>query len=258
MKVVLLCGGMGTRLREETEYRPKPLVDIGGRPILWHIMKLYAHHGFRDFVVCLGYKGHMIKEYFLAYEAMTNDFTVRLGHSSSIEFHDRHEEQDFCVTLAETGLETMTGGRLKRVQRYLGSAPFMLTYGDGVSDVPLDALLAFHRSHGKLATLTAVRPISRYGVLGLDGASMVRSFEEKPTLDGWVNAGFCIFEPGVLDYLGGDECVLEREPLARLAADHQLAAFRHDGFFFPVDTYRDYRALNDLWAAGEAPWKVWP
>lgn len=258
MKVLLLCGGMGTRLREETEYRPKPLVDIGGKPILWHIMKLYAHHGFREFVVCLGYKGHMIKEYFLAYEAMNNDFTLRLGSPQSIEFHGQHEEQDFTVTLADTGLDVMTGGRIKRAAHHLGGQSFMMTYGDGLADVRLDQLLAFHRAHGRLATITAVRPLSRYGVLEVDRDAQVRRFVEKPELDGWVNAGFCVFEPPALDYIEGDDCVLEQEPLARLASDGQLMAFRHESFFFPMDTYRDYKALNELWSSGRAPWRVWP
>lgn len=257
MKVVLLCGGQGTRLREETEYRPKPLVDVGGRPILWHIMKLYAHHGLRDFVLCLGYKGHMIKEYFLAYEAMNNDFTIRLGSNQSVCFHEQHAEQDFSVTLADTGLDTMTGGRIRRVARHLGGDAFMMTYGDGVSDVDIGKLLEFHRGHGRLATLTAVRPFSRFGAIHVDDSAHVRRFVEKPQLDGWVNAGFCLFEPRVLDYLDGDDCVLEQGPLARLALDGQLMAYRHDGFFFPMDTYRDYVTLNEIWASGRAPWKVW-
>jgi glucose-1-phosphate cytidylyltransferase len=256
-KVVILCGGQGTRLREETEHRPKPMVDIGGRPILWHIMKHFAQHRLRDFVLCLGYKGHIIKEYFLNYEAMNNDFTVRLGRQPSLQHHGSHQEQDFSVTLADTGQDTMTGGRIRRIAPYLGRSAFFMTYGDGLCDVPLDQLLQFHHSHGKLATLTSVRPFSRYGILDIAPDRQVRSFIEKPQLDGWINAGFCVFEPEVLNYLTGDDCVLEQEPLAQLAREGQLMAFPHEGFFFAMDTYRDYKALNDLWAAGDPPWKTW-
>jgi glucose-1-phosphate cytidylyltransferase len=258
LKVVILCGGQGTRLREETEYRPKPLVDVGGRPILWHIMKLYAHHGFRDFVLCLGYRGHMIKEYFLNYEAMNNDFTIRLGEQNRILYHDAHKEQDFQVTLADTGLETMTGGRVKRIERYVDADTFMVTYGDGLSDVNIQDLLAFHRSHGRLATVTTVRPFSRFGILRLDPEGVVTDFVEKPQLDGWASAGYFVFDRSVFDYLSADDsCVLERAPLERLAQDSQLMAFRHAGFFFAMDTYREYLHLNDVWRSCRAPWKVW-
>jgi glucose-1-phosphate cytidylyltransferase len=257
MKVVILCGGQGTRLREETEFRPKPLVDVGQRPILWHIMKLYAHHGFRQFVLCLGYRGHMIKEYFLNYEAMNNDFTICLGSQHQVSYHDAHAEQDFNVTLAETGLYTMTGGRVKRVERYLDGDTFMVTYGDGVADVDIRALTDFHRSHGKLATVTAVRPPSRFGILELDGSGRVTRFAEKPQLEGWASAGFFVFNRRMLDLLGGDDCVLEREPLEQLAASGELMVYRHEGFFFAMDTYREYQALNELWNSGKAPWKVW-
>ena len=260
MQVVILCGGQGTRLREETEFRPKPLVDVGGRPILWHIMKGYAHHGHRAFVLCLGYRGHMIKEYFLNYEAMNNDFTIQLGQQHRVIPHGAHGEQDFRVTLADTGPETQTGGRIARVRNYIDAEAshdaFMATYGDGLADIDLGALAEFHRSHGKLATLTAVRPPSRYGVLELDG-DRVATFAEKPQLEGWVSAGFFVFDRRVFDYLGGDDCVLEREPLTRLAAEGQLMVYRHDGFFFAMDTYREYKLLNDLWDRGEAPWRVW-
>ena len=257
MKVIMLCGGLGTRLREETEYRPKPMVDVGGRPILWHIMKLYAAHGFRDFVLCLGYKGAVIKEYFLNYEAMNNDFTVSLGRLHQIAFHEAHREQDFRVTLADTGADTQTGGRVRRASKYLDGGPFMVTYGDGLADVNVRELVAFHRAHGKLATVTTVRPNSRYGVLDVGGDGRVEKFAEKPQVDGWVNAGFMVLEPAALDYLSGDETVLEREPLERLSAEGQLMAYRHPGFFFAMDTFREYKILNDLWAAGNAPWKVW-
>ncbi len=258
MKVAILCGGQGTRLREETEFRPKPLVDIGGRPILLHIMKLYAHHGFHEFVLCLGYKGDMIKEHFLNYEAMNHDFTVTLGTTPQIRHHGSHGEDGFVVTLADTGLDAMTGSRLKTVEKYVGGDTCLVTYGDGLSDVNVRALLAFHKQHGKLATVTTHRPISRFGVLEIDATGAVASFSEKPQLDGWVNIGFFAFEPGVFDYLKADpSCVLEQEPLQKLARDGQLMAYRHDGFFFAMDTYREFRYLNELWAGGEAPWKVW-
>jgi glucose-1-phosphate cytidylyltransferase len=253
----MLCGGLGTRLREETEYRPKPMVDIGGRPILWHIMKIYAHHGFRDFVLCLGYRGNMIKDYFLSYEAMNNDFTVCLGNQNRIAYHGAHEEQDFRVTLADTGLNTMTGGRVKRIQKYIDDDTFLLTYGDGIGNVDIRALLDFHRAHGRLATLTTVRPLSRFGILEVDGEDQVWRFREKPQLDDWISAGFFVFNRRVFDYLGGDDCILEREPLERLACEGQLMAFRHEGFFYAMDTYREYQYLNELWATGNAPWKVW-
>jgi glucose-1-phosphate cytidylyltransferase len=258
MKVVILCGGQGTRLREETEYRPKPLVDVGGRPILWHIMKLYAHHGFRDFVLCLGYRGAMIKEYFLNYEAMNNDFTICLGRLHQVAYHGAHHEQDFRVTLADTGLDTMTGGRVGRVQKHLeGDEVFMVTYGDGLADIDVRKLLAFHRRHGKLATVTTVSPVSRYGILDVTEEGQVSRFREKPQTDGWASAGFFVFSRRVFDYLGGDDCVLEREPLERLAAEEQLMAYRHRGFFFAMDTYREYKMLNELWGTGKAPWKMW-
>lgn len=257
MKTVILCGGFGTRLREETEYRPKPLVEVGGKPILWHIMKLYAHHGYRDFVLCLGYRGYMIKEYFLDYEAMNNDFTICLGQKNSIAYHGTHSEQDFRVTLADTGLETMTGGRVKQINKYIDEDTFMLTYGDGVTDMNLRALVDFHHSHGRLATVTTVRPFSRFGVADIDSAGKVLNFTEKPQLEGWVSAGFFVFNRRVFDYLGGDDCILEREPLERLANDGQLMSYRHEGFFYAMDTQRDYNYLNELWASGRVPWKVW-
>jgi glucose-1-phosphate cytidylyltransferase len=257
MKTVILCGGLGTRLREETEYRPKPMVEIGGRPILWHIMKLYAHHGFREFILCLGYRGNMIKDYFLNYEAMNNDFSVCLGREHGIAYHGDHAEQDFCVLLADTGLETMTGGRLRRVQRYVDQDTFMMTYGDGVSDIDIRKVVEFHRSHGKLATVTTIRPTGRFGLLEIGPGKAVSRFAEKPQLDNWASAGFFVFNRRVFDYLSGDPCILEREPLERLAAEGQLMAFQHDGFFYAMDTYREYQHLNQLWASGNAPWKVW-
>lgn len=257
MKIILLAGGQGTRLREETEFRPKPLVDIGGRPILWHIMKHYDFYGFRDFIVCLGYRGNMIKEYFLNYEAFNNDFTICLGREHRISYHDAHQEQNFHVTLAETGQETMTGGRVKLVEKYIADDTFMVTYGDGLSDVSIQALLDFHRNHGRLATVTTVRPISRFGILEVADDGKVVSFSEKPQLDGWVNAGFFVFNRRIFDYLSGHDCILEREPLERLAQEGQLVAYRHTGFFFAMDTYREYKYLNEMWENGKAPWKAW-
>jgi len=257
MKVVILCGGQGTRLREETEYRPKPLVDVGGKPILWHIMKTYAHYGFREFVVCLGYRGNMIKEYFLNYEAMNSDFTINLGRESRISFNGAHEEQDFQVTLADTGQETMTGGRIGRIARHVEGDLFMVTYGDGLGDVNVADLMAFHKSHGKIATVTTVRPYSRFGIIETAADGTVLAFTEKPRLDGWASAGYLVFDKKLFDYLDGDSCILEREPLERLSAEGQLMAYRHEGFFFAMDTYREYLHLNELWQSGKAPWKVW-
>jgi glucose-1-phosphate cytidylyltransferase len=257
MRVVILCGGQGTRLREETEYRPKPLVEVGGRPILWHIMKTYSHYGFRDFVLCLGYRGNMIKDYFLNYEAMNNDFTVRLGKSSEIDFHGSHAEQGLRVTLADTGAETMTGGRIRRIQKYIEDDVFMVTYGDGVIDVDLRSVLDFHLSHGKLATVTSVHPAMRYGAIEIGGNRKVDRFAEKPTSQGWISAGYFIFNRKLFDYLDADECILERKPLEQLTAENQLMAYQHDGFFFAMDTYREYTELNEIWAGGRAPWKVW-
>jgi glucose-1-phosphate cytidylyltransferase len=258
MQVVILCGGLGTRLREETEFRPKPMLEIGGRPILWHIMKTYSHYGFRDFVLCLGYRGQMIKEYFLNYEAMNNDFTICLGQQQKISFHNAHGEQHFRVTLADTGQNAMTGARLRKAARYLTGDTFLLTYGDGVSDVNVRELLEFHQSHGKLATVTSVSPVSRFGILELGSGDRVERFVEKPVTGAWANAGYFVFDRAMLDYLDDtDDCVLEREPLERLSRDGQLIAFKHRGFYYPMDTYREYQQLNDLWNGGSAPWKVW-
>jgi glucose-1-phosphate cytidylyltransferase len=258
MKVVILCGGQGTRLREQTEYMPKPLVPVGDKPILWHIMKLYAHHGFHDFVLCLGYRGQMIKDYFLNYEAMNNDFTVHLGRKREIIFHNDHPEQGFRVTLAETGAETMTGARIRKIERYIDSETFMVTYGDGVSDVNIRNLTQFHQQHNKLATVTAIQPVSRYGAIRVDEDQRVTEFIEKPKMKDWVNAGFFVFNYGIFNYLSPDEdCILEQEPVQRLAKDSQLTAYHHDGFFFAMDTYREYLYLNKLWNSGKAPWAVW-
>ncbi|HWX56738.1 MAG TPA: glucose-1-phosphate cytidylyltransferase [Verrucomicrobiae bacterium] len=257
MKVVVLCGGLGTRLREETEFRPKPMVDIGGRPILWHIMKLYAHAGYREFVLCLGYRGNMIKEYFLNYEAMNSDFTIALGHDSRIEYNNLHGEQDFKVTLSDTGPSTMTGGRVKRIQQYVDGDTFLMTYGDGLSNIDIKHLIQFHKSHGKIATVTTVVPTSRFGIVDINDDGRVLQFVEKPRTESRVSAGFFVFQRDIFKYLGGDDCILEREPMERLAADGQLMAYEHNGFFYAMDTYREYEYLNDLWTKNQAPWKVW-
>jgi glucose-1-phosphate cytidylyltransferase len=255
MRVAILCGGFGTRLREETEVRPKPMVEIGGRPILWHIMRGYAARGFTEFVLALGYKSDVIKRYFLDYYRLQSHLTVALG-SGAVEAHDG-ERQDWTVHLVDTGLGTQTGGRVKRLGEWLRGGTFMLTYGDGVADVNPADVLAFHRKRGKLATVTAVRPPARFGGLLFNG-DHVSEFTEKPQAgEGWINGGFFVMEPGVLDYIQGDETYLEREPLERLAKDGQLAAFRHDGFWQCVDTLRDLRLLESLWESGRAPWKVW-
>jgi glucose-1-phosphate cytidylyltransferase len=256
VKVVVLCGGQGTRLREETEYRPKPLVEIGGRPILWHIMKIFGCYGLNEFVLSLGYRGNMIKEYFLNYEAMNNDFTISLGTRGDIAYHGAHHEGQFVVTCVDTGLETLTAGRVAGVASHLGDR-FVVTYGDGVANIDIAALLDFHTSHGRLATVTTVRPTSRFGVLDIADDGAVRRFVEKPKLDGWASAGFFVFERSALDYLQSDAGMLEDGPLARLAADDQLMAYRHPGSFFAMDTYREYQMLNEMWASGTAPWKVW-
>jgi glucose-1-phosphate cytidylyltransferase len=258
MKVVILCGGLGTRMREETEFRPKPLVNIGNHPILWHIMQIYSHHGFNDFVLCLGYKGTMIKEYFLNFEAFNHDLTVQFGSQHRVELHPNSvPNRDFKVTLADTGDETMTGGRIKRVQRYVDGDTFMVTYGDAVADIDVDKLMAFHRAHGRLATVTCVRPPSRFGTLAMGHGARVEAFNEKPRLEGWVNAGFFVFNSGVFEYLTDDACILEQGPLDELAHDDQLRAYRHDGIWYPMDTYREVLMLNEMWRRGEAGWQVW-
>ncbi len=256
MKVVILCGGRGTRMGQETELRPKPMVPIGGKPILWHIMKLYAHYGHQDFILCLGYKKEIIKQYFLDYQAMNCDFTVTLGRPDRIAFHNGHGEQDFCVTLADTGQETPTGGRVKRIEKYLDGDTFFVTYGDGLADVNLDALLAHHRRCGKIATVTGVHPFSRFGVVQTDQSGLVTGFYEKPQVRGLVSGGFFVFDRAVFDYLAPDS-VLETTPLERLAQERQLALYQHEGFWQCMDTPTDLRVLTEIWCAGRAPWKVW-
>jgi glucose-1-phosphate cytidylyltransferase len=256
MKVVLLAGGLGTRLREETEFRPKPMVTIGGHPILWHIMKTYAHWGHREFVICLGYRGDVIRDYFLNYEVRHRDVTVTLG-SRDVQVHGAHEEAGWSVTLAETGETTLTGGRLGRVAPYLDGERFMITYGDGVADIDLGRLLDFHRGHGKLATLTAVRPSSRFGEVMIDN-DMVQGFQEKPQVGGaWINGGFFVFERAVLDLIAGDEESLEQSLLTKLTAMRQLAVYQHQGFWQCMDTPREMDLLNELWRHDKAAWAVW-
>lgn len=257
MKVIILCGGVGTRLREETEFRPKPMVMVGEYPILWHIMKMYGNVGYKDFVLCLGYKGDMIKEYFLNYNAMTSDFTIRLGHRE-IETHGAHGEEDFRVTLANTGIDTMTGSRVKQVEKYIDDDLFCVTYGDGLCDVNIQSLIDFHRSHGKIGTVTSVRPQSRYGVLQIDSRNRVGSFAEKPQSEGWISTGLFVFDKRFFTHLSEDPgCVMEQEPLKRLAHGGELMAYPHEGFFFAMDTYRESLKLNELWESGNAPWAKW-
>lgn len=255
MKVVILCGGLGTRLREETEIRPKPLVNIGEHPVLWHLMKIYASHGFNEFVLALGYKGDVIKDYFLNYRNRSSSLTIKLD-SDDVVVRDSCCE-DWTVHLLDTGLHTQTGGRVKRTAPMIGNETFMLTYGDGVANVDIKRLLAYHRSHKRLVTVTAVRPPARFGGLAFDG-DLVTHFEEKPQIgEGWINGGFFVFEPQALDYIEGDETPLERGPLERLAEDRQLVAYRHEDFWQCMDTLRDVQLLESLWKGGDAPWKVW-
>ena len=257
MKVVILCGGLGTRLREETEYRPKPMVPVGGRPILWHIMKLYAQHGHKDFILCLGYKGEVIKEFFRNYHWNLSDVTLSLGKHPQIQYHNQHDEEDWNVTMIDTGQKTMTGGRLKRVLPYIQDDTFLMTYGDGLSDIDIRAEIAFHKSHGLKATVACVRPPARFGRIVLEGEK-VTAFEEKPqTEGGFINGGFFVLDPSVIDGIEGDHTVWEREPLEGLAASGQLAAWTHEGFWQPMDTLRDKQSLTKMWESNKAPWKLW-
>lgn len=256
MKVGILAGGHGTRLAEETEIKPKPMVEIGGSPILWHIMMHYSYYNHKDFVIALGYKGEVIKRYMVDYCSLNSNLTIDLK-TGRVEQHHNGGVQDWRIELIDTGLNTMTGGRIKRLQPYLGDKTFMLTWGDGVSTVDLDRLLAFHREHGRLITMTAVRPPARYGHLEFDG-NRIREFTEKPqTAEGWINGAFFVVEPQVFDYIDGDDTQFEKEPLERLAADGELMAYKHDGFWQCMDTRRDKYVLEKLWESGEAPWKIW-
>ncbi len=257
MKVVILAGGYGTRISEETSVRPKPMVEIGGRPILWHIMKIYSHYGIHEFIICCGYMGHVIKRFFADYLLNMSDVTFDL-RGNRTEIHQNGAEP-WKVTLVDTGDGTMTGGRLKRVKHFIGPETFCFTYGDGVSDIDIRQLIAYHREQKTLATLTAVQPPGRFGTFNLaQGQTKVPRFREKPQGDGaWINGGFFVLEPGVMDYIAGDSTVWEREPLQGLARDGMLSAYRHDGFWHPMDTLRDKNVLEQMWTSGDAPWKIW-
>ncbi len=258
MKVVILCGGYGTRIRDVAEDMPKPMMPIGRYPILWHIMKYYASYGHRDFELCLGYKSHVIKDFFLNYEARTNDFTIELGRRDEIRFHSEHAEADWRVTLAETGLEAMTGARIHRIRKYVGDEDFMLTYGDGVGDIDLDALVRFHAGHGRVLTVTGVRPPGRFGELVHD-EGVITEFNEKPQATGGrISGGFFVARAGLFDYLEDDaSLVFEQRPMRRLVQDRQLMVHEHDGFWQPMDTSREYQLLNALYDKGDAPWVRW-
>ncbi|KJV31644.1 glucose-1-phosphate cytidylyltransferase [Luteibacter yeojuensis] len=255
MKAVILAGGLGTRIAEESDFKPKPMVEVGGRPLLWHIMKTYAQHGIKEFVICLGYKGYVIKEYFFNYYRHTANLEIdlRTGNADVLD----SQAEDWKITLIDTGQDTMTGGRVKRIRPYIGDQTFCLTYGDGLSNIDVSAELAFHRAHGKLATVAAVQPPGRFGVLNTRADGLVTSFEEKPQDEiGWINGGFFVLEPSAIDYIEGDDTSFERAPLANLARDGQLMSFQHHGFWQPCDTLRDKRELQALWDAGKAPWKA--
>ncbi len=256
MKVLILAGGFGTRISEESELKPKPMVEIGGKPILWHILKSYSYYGFNEFIILCGYKGYMIKEYFANYYKHMADMTINLC-SNEIEYHENHAEP-WKVTLVDTGLETMTGGRIKRVKKYINNEPFMLTYGDGVCDVNINDLVEFHKNHGKLITMTAVQPEGRFGAIRTNGHDLVDKFEEKPKGDGsHINGGYFVCQPEVIDYINDDTIIFEKEPLNQLAADHQLVAYKHSGFWKPMDTLRDKNQLEEHIRKGTAPWIKW-
>ena len=258
--VMILCGGLGSRLHEETEFRPKPMLEVGGRPILWHIMKLYAHYGFRRFVLCLGYKGHLIKEFFLNYRAHQADFTIHIGNSGKVDYHHSEKPEDWEVTLVETGQKAQTGARVARAARYITTDRFCLTYGDGLGNIDLDQLMRFHLDHGKIGTVSGVRPPGRFGELELGATGEATAFNEKPQVAGGIiNGGFFIFErPFLTRFLNDrEDLVLEQEPLRKLAESGQMMVYPHEGFWQPMDTYREYKLINELWATGKAPWRVW-
>lgn len=258
MKVVILAGGFGTRISEESHLRPKPMIEIGGKPMLWHIMKEYSYYGFNEFIICCGYKQHMIKEYFADYYLYNSDVTFDFGNENSMVVHNNVAEP-WKVTLVDTGLNTMTGGRVKRIQKYVGNEPFMLTYGDGVSDIDITKLVEFHKLHGKLATLTAVHVGQRFGVLEIDrDTKEIEAFREKSASDGSrINAGYMVLQPAIFDFIEGDKTVFEKEPLMRAAREHQLCAYKHNGYWQCMDTQREKEQLEELWNTGKAPWKVW-
>ncbi len=256
MKTAILAGGLGTRLREETELLPKPMLTIGGKPIIWHIMKIYAQADVKDFVICAGYKGEVIKEYFREFQSLNSDFTVTLGSKSNISYHSKFDEENWKVTITQTGLDTMTGGRLFRARDYLNEDTFLCTYGDGLADINIKELLKFHKSHGKIATVSAVKPLKRFGSLEISSDNSVKNFREKPQSENWINVGFFVFQNKIFEYLD-ENSVLEKDPLAQLAKENQIHAYLHDGFWQPMDTYREFKLLNDLWESSKAPWKVW-
>ena len=256
MKAVILAGGMGTRLREETEFRPKPMVEIGGRPILWHIMKYLSSFGINDFIICIGYKGEYIKDYFTNYQTLSHDVTVKLGENSGLTRHDVEALENWTVTLADTGLTTMTGGRIKKIEKYIAGETFLCTYGDGLANVDIQELIRTHEMHQKVATVTAVRPTSRFGAMEIDRDLIVRNFSEKPKSDAWVNGGYFIFNSEIFEYLN-DDSILEKAPLEKLAEKNELMAFKHEGFWQPMDTYRETLELNELWDQDQAPWRKW-
>jgi glucose-1-phosphate cytidylyltransferase len=258
MKVVILAGGKGTRIAEESEFKPKPMIKIGSKPIIWHIMKIYAHYGFSDFVICLGYKGEMIKQHFLNYRALNSDFTITLGEHDKIDLHGNNSEDHWTVTLADTGLESQTGSRIKKIERYIDTDLFFMTYGDGVADINIKELVSFHLSHNKIGTLTGVRPHSRFGELLVQG-DKVSKFAEKPhQTEGHINGGFFVFNRRIFDYVTEDDnCRFEKEPLEKLAKDGELMVYTHDGFWQCMDTMRDMSLLNNLWKQNQAPWKIW-
>ncbi|MES2597058.1 MAG: glucose-1-phosphate cytidylyltransferase [Verrucomicrobiota bacterium] len=257
MKVVILCGGLGTRLREETEFRPKPMVPVGGRPILWHIMKTYAAHGHKDFILCLGYKGEVIKDYFRNYNWNTSDITLKLGANPQIQYHSTHDEEDWTVTMIDTGEKTLTGGRVKRVLRFIEDDNFLLTYGDGLTDSDINGSIALHQSQGALLTMTAVRPGGRFGELDIEGDT-ITSFNEKPEQESaFINGGYMVVNKAIDNYLTDDTTTLEREPMERLADEGQLRAWKHQGFWQCMDNIREMEMLNQMWSSGKAPWKIW-
>ncbi len=257
MKTVILAGGFGTRISEESVFKPKPMIEIGDKPILWHIMKLYSHYGFNDFVICAGYKQNVIKEWFANYHLLNSDVTFDFSDGGKMTVHNNVSEP-WKVTIVDTGLNTMTGGRVKRIKDYVGNEPFFLTYGDGVSNVDINELLNFHKKHGKLATMTAVRPASRFGVMDINSEGQILAFREKSDADaGWINGGFMVLDPKVIDYIDDDSVMLEREPLERIAEKGELMSFKHNGFWQCMDTLRDKESLDRMWIKGEAKWKVW-
>lgn len=254
MKTVILCGGQGTRMREETEYRPKPLVEVGDKPMIWHIMKLYSYYGYRDFILCIGYKGQMIKAYFMEMYWRNNDFTLSTSDACRVTYHTRDNE-NWNVTIIDTGSDTLTGGRIRRIKDYVDDEEFMLTYGDGLSNVNIHKLLTFHKAKGRLATLTGVHPTSPFGVMDVQD-EIVTSFREKPVLEDMVNGGYMVLNRKVFDYIPEEDCSFEQEPLKKLAKDRELAVYRHNGFWTAIDTYKDVERVNQLWKSGKSPWKL--